>query len=239
MKLSICAYFLSKFDMKAVNYLGYQTRNEAMLSISKILEKNNNYLKRLRDEFDVLTNSHRKGQRNRKPRPAVEKSHQELRAFEFRELARIVQQIINIPDAFTRLSVSNASKNEIAENFTEADLEDIINKKDISANRIKKHREIYERFYNYEIPNKLKELYTFRCQICGLGAEDTFGYEIVEAHHIIPFSISLNNDSSNIIILCPNHHRLIHKANPIFDKQTKIFIYPNGIQENLKYNFHI
>ena len=31
------------------------------------------------------------------------------------------------------------------------------------------------------------------------------------------FSKSIDNSSDNIVILCPNHHRLIHKLNPQFD----------------------
>ncbi len=78
MKLSYCAYFLSKYDMKAVEFLGYKTKNGAMIGISKTLGKENNYLKRRRDEFDVLTGSHRKGQRNRLPTPIVLEIHQVL-----------------------------------------------------------------------------------------------------------------------------------------------------------------
>ena len=239
LKLSICAYFLSKFDIEAVKYLGYQSRNEAMIEMSKILGKENTYLKRRRDEFDVLTGSPRKGQRNRNPSPAVTKIHQDLREFTFLKLATIVQLILSISETLPISPISDVDKKEILESVSETDIENFINQKDISARFIKRYRELLERLYNHGIPDKLKELYAFRCQICGLGAEDTFGYKIVEAHHINPFSVSLNNDSSNIIILCPNHHRLMHKANPSFNRQTKAFVYANGIQENLKYNLHI
>ena len=35
------------------------------------------------------------------------------------------------------------------------------------------------------------------------------------SHHIDYFTCSQNNDSTNIIIISPNYHRIIHKNNPI------------------------
>lgn len=63
-KISIIAYYLSKFDMDAVNKLGFNSRSEAFKQIGQIFGKNNNYLKRLRDEYDVVTSSSRNGQCN-------------------------------------------------------------------------------------------------------------------------------------------------------------------------------
>ena len=238
-KLSCCAYFLSKFDMQAVEFLGFSTRDEAMISISKFLGKENNYLKRCRDEFDVFTGSHRKGQRNRKPSPVVEKLHHQLKVFTFSELSEIVKQILSTTDELNVLHISDEDRDIIAIDLTENDFESFINQSDSSATRVKRQREVLERVCNTEIPERLKRLYSYRCQVCGLGAEDTHGYKIVEAHHIIPFSESLNNDSNNIIILCPNHHRLFHRANPIFNTESKSFVFQNGHFEELKYNFHL
>lgn len=49
----------------------------------------------------------------------------------------------------------------------------------------------------------------------------------------------MNNDASNVLIVCPNHHGIIHDRNPVFDFQKKIYRYPNGYQEGLKLNLHI
>lgn len=61
--LSIIAYFLSEYDMKAITALGFDNRTHAFTSISKIFGKDNNYLKFRRDEFDALptSSSNRKG----------------------------------------------------------------------------------------------------------------------------------------------------------------------------------
>lgn len=51
------------------------------------------------------------------------------------------------------------------------------------------------------------------------------------------FASSHNNDASNIIIVCPNHHRLIHKLNPVFDPVERQFEYPDGTKEKIKIDY--
>ena len=52
--MDIIAYYLSEYDMDAVLKLGYASRSEAFQKIGQFFGKNNNYLKRLRDEYDVV-----------------------------------------------------------------------------------------------------------------------------------------------------------------------------------------
>ena len=42
-----------------------------------------------------------------------------------------------------------------------------------------------------------------KCQICGFD-------DVVEIHHIQPASKGGNEDLSNLAVLCPNHHRMVH-----------------------------
>ncbi|MBR3017812.1 MAG: hypothetical protein IKH57_12195 [Clostridia bacterium] len=44
------------------------------------------------------------------------------------------------------------------------------------------------------------------------------------------------NDASNIMIVCPNHHSIIHDRNPEFNTKEKTYKYPNGYVEVLKLN---
>ena len=86
--LSIIAFHLSEYDMKAVNALGFQTRSEAINSISQNVGNGNNYLKLRRDEFDALpeSSSSRKGWRNRPPIKEVVEMAAYLRQFSFDEI---------------------------------------------------------------------------------------------------------------------------------------------------------
>ncbi|MFZ2537984.1 MAG: HNH endonuclease signature motif containing protein [Oscillospiraceae bacterium] len=92
---------------------------------------------------------------------------------------------------------------------------------------------------NKKIGDNLKLLYNYRCQICGKSIGEKYDSHIVEAHHIDYFIHSLNNDSDNQLIVCPNHHSIIHDVNPSFYRKRLIYLYPNGTQEGLVLNQHI
>ncbi len=86
---------------------------------------------------------------------------------------------------------------------------------------------------------RLKKNYGYCCQICGLNVGLFYGAQVADCHHINYFSVSLDNAASNLLIVCPNHHRIIHAANPTFDRERKSFLYPNGLEEILKLNEHL
>lgn len=82
-------------------------------------------------------------------------------------------------------------------------------------------------------------LYGYRCQICGENFGEKFGAHVVESHHINPFVTSMNTDASNQVIICPNHHRVIHRAEPVFDRNRFMFVYLSGVEEKLLINKHL
>lgn len=92
---------------------------------------------------------------------------------------------------------------------------------------------------NRKIGDNLKLLYGYRCQICGKLIGEEYGSHVVEAHHIDYFINSLNNDASNQMIVCPNHHKIIHACNPDFNRRTLTFSYENGYTENLVLDKHL
>ena len=110
---------------------------------------------------------------------------------------------------------------------------------DDSARIETKEQIIKVRRLDRAIGESLKLFYNYRCQICGDNFAIKYNCLIAEAHHINFFVSSLNNDASNITILCPNHHRVIHKANPTFKRENLSFVYPNGLEEKLALNKHL
>jgi len=104
----------------------------------------------------------------------------------------------------------------------------------MESERIAKIRKL-----NRKIGDNLKLLYGYRCQICGQQIGEEYGSHIVEAHHIDYFVSSLNNDASNQLIVCPNHHSIIHNVNPVFDRRRLLYIYDNGLKEKLILNQHL
>ncbi len=110
---------------------------------------------------------------------------------------------------------------------------------DLSAGILETERTVKIRKLNKKIGDNLKLLYSFHCQICGESIGEEYGSHIVEAHHIDYFVTSLNNDSINQMIVCPNHHSVIHDANPIFDRRQLQYIYKNGLEQRLVLNQHL
>ena len=85
----------------------------------------------------------------------------------------------------------------------------------------------------------LKEFYGYRDEISGEKIGEQYGDSVVEAHHIDYFTRSQNNDSTNIIIISPNYHRIIHKNNPHFNRKKFQFEFQNGEVLRLKLYEHL
>ena len=92
---------------------------------------------------------------------------------------------------------------------------------------------------NRKIGENLKLLYGYRCQICGQITGEKYGSHIAEAHHIDYFVNSLNNDANNQMIVCTNHHSIIHDMNPVFDRRKIAYIFNNRVEEKIRINKHL
>jgi predicted restriction endonuclease len=57
----------------------------------------------------------------------------------------------------------------------------------------------------------IKELRGDKCQICGteFGLQ---GRYFCETHHIVPLSVGGLDRSDNIIVVCPNHHKILDNS---------------------------
>lgn len=110
---------------------------------------------------------------------------------------------------------------------------------DRTASIEQRQRLIKVRKVDRGIGDNLKRLYDYRCQVTDEKVGDEYGKEVVEAHHIDYFVSSQNNDSSNIVILSPNFHRIIHANNPIFNFKQLRFEFANGATAPLRRNLHL
>lgn len=169
---------------------------------------------------------------NRKFTIRVPEEHQEFLAL----------STTNLPNVFVADCMTTAIKAEVkteVSTMTELDFETFEPREDKNAaikeiSRLQKVRQL-----DRSIGDSLKLLYDYRCQMTGEKVGDEYNALVVEAHHIIPFTISLNNDTSNIIILSPSYHRIIHKAKPEWDSKNLSFTFPNGLVETVKLNKHL
>lgn len=67
----------------------------------------------------------------------------------------------------------------------------------------------------------LYEIYDGKCIVCGFS-------DIIIAHHIIPQSIGGTDELSNLVVLCPNHHAMLHHGLVDISKLPR----PNSNQES-------
>lgn len=140
-------------------------------------------------------------------------------------------------DCFTQMELSETKKQ--IDHYTEMDVEQLLDIKDEHAEIVVEKKLTKVRKLNRAIGEDLKRVYRYRCQICGEYIGEKYDAKVIHTHHIVPFGKSLNNDPDNIMVICPNHHGIIHSANPEFDRKKLFFTYPNGYIEHLKLNIHL
>jgi hypothetical protein len=77
---------------------------------------------------------------------------------------------------------------------------------EVITKRIKRYKKIVD---------KIKVRYGNKCQVeeCNFTFRKKNGDYYSEAHHLIPLSEGGLQKASNIVILCANHHRMLHYAN--------------------------
>ena len=169
---------------------------------------------------------------NRKFTIRIPEEHREFLALSTTDLPNVF-----VADCITT-TIKAEIKNEISKQ-SELDFETLEFREDKNAS-IKEITRIQKvRLLDRSIGDSLKQLYNYRCQMSGEQIGEPYGAMVVEAHHIIPFTESMNNDTSNIIILSPNYHRIIHKTKAEFDKERLAFIFPNGLIDKVRLNKHL
>ena len=71
----------------------------------------------------------------------------------------------------------------------------------------------------------LRDLYAGRCQICRWSPRSVYDAELCEAHHVRWLSRGGEDALSNLVLICPNHHRAIHRCDAPFDFETGAFVF--------------
>jgi 5-methylcytosine-specific restriction enzyme A len=76
-----------------------------------------------------------------------------------------------------------------------------------------------------DLVEQLRELYAGECQICGWAPRRSYKTELCEAHHIRWLSRGGNDALTNLVLVCPNHHRAIHRCDAPFDFGCNAFVF--------------
>jgi len=90
-----------------------------------------------------------------------------------------------------------------------------------------------------DLTARLNKLYGARCQVTGFDSPLIYGVRTTEAHHVVYLSRGGADELTNLILLSPNTHKVVHAADAKFDYRTLSFVFPNGRVEPLVLNKHI
>ena len=82
-----------------------------------------------------------------------------------------------------------------------------------------------------ELVLELRDLYDGTCQLCGWTPRQCYGRDLCEAHHVRWLSRGGADDLSNLALLCPNHHRAVHRCDAPYDFGATGFVFPTGLEE--------
>jgi 5-methylcytosine-specific restriction enzyme A len=86
---------------------------------------------------------------------------------------------------------------------------------------------------------ELRERYADRCQLCGWSATVQYSQPTCESHHMQWISRGGADSLDNIVLLCPNHHRVVHRADAVFDYRDLAFVFSENHREPLREPGHL
>jgi predicted restriction endonuclease len=81
-----------------------------------------------------------------------------------------------------------------------------------------------------DLVEKLHDIYSGECQICGWAPRRIYGTELCEAHHVRWLSRGGADNLKNLTLVCPNHHRAIHRCDAPFDFERNAFVFPAMVE---------
>ena len=75
---------------------------------------------------------------------------------------------------------------------------------------------------------ELRNLYRGICQLCGWNPKSLYRRDLCEAHHVHWLSRGGDDALHNMVLICPNHHRAIHRTDAPFDWVDASFVFPRN-----------
>ncbi|MFZ4739682.1 MAG: HNH endonuclease [Bacteroidales bacterium] len=108
-------------------------------------------------------------------------------------------------------------------------------RKDLDTEEFQEEVFIRSNIFKKEIP----KVYNFTCCISGMRIDATENISMIDACHIIPFSLSYNDTISNGIALCPNLHRAFDRGLIGIDEKYRVVVSKSFIEEKSPYSIYV
>lgn len=138
-------------------------------------------------------------------------------------------------------AVQVADEYELERSLLDADatVEVVLRRDHLGPSEDRRRRLLVLAARDRQLVKELQERYAGRCQLCAFDSPVVYGVASAEAHHIVYLSRGGDDDLLNLVLLCPNHHTVIHKTDAAFDYARLVFCFPNGRAEPLCLNSHL
>ena len=137
------------------------------------------------------------------------------------------------PDTKNNFNATNGNnyiteiENQIVQDTQENYQERILKiRKKLDVEEFQEEVFIRSNIFKKEIP----KIYNFTCCISGMRIDATENISMIDACHIIPFSVSYNDTISNGIALCPNLHRAFDRGLISISNDYKVLVKRNFIE---------
>lgn len=83
---------------------------------------------------------------------------------------------------------------------------------------------------NRGLVETLRDLYIGRCQLCGWAPRSIYSTDLCEGHHLRWLGRGGDDSLENLVLLCPNHHRAVHRLDAPFDWEGMGFVFNDSVQ---------
>lgn len=91
---------------------------------------------------------------------------------------------------------------------------------------------------NPRLVRELQEQYSGQCQLCGWDPRSGYGEFLCHGHHVHWLSRGGEDSLENLVLVCPNHHAAIHRADAPLDFADGAFVF-RAHREPLLLNRHL
>lgn len=113
----------------------------------------------------------------------------------------------------------------------EAAVEQLLRVKPSGLNPHRRTYLVQQAARNRRFVRRLRDLYEGQCQICRWSPRKGYKIDLCEAHHVQWLCRGGQDELANLILICPNHHRAVHRCDAPFDWKQNAFLFDDGAEQ--------
>lgn len=113
----------------------------------------------------------------------------------------------------------------------EAAVEQLLRVKPSGLNPHRRTYLVQQAARNRRFVRRLRDLYEGQCQICQWSPRNGYKIDLCEAHHVQWLCRGGQDELTNMVLVCPNHHRAVHRCDAPFDWIRNAFLFDDDVEQ--------